>query len=236
MIRFAFFDRDGTLLYRDPSLSAQINARVREWTGGDFSAPCDIYALFAEAGYPDAFFLRNRENEDACIREERAFWVRFYALRLKKLGCAEFVEARAKALHEMTWLKGLIPYPDAIQTLEHFRARGVRMGVISDTSPSLHLTLKISGLSDYFESATCSAFAGCMKPDPRIYRQALSAMGARAEESLYVDDYEPESDGARAIGMIAFHIARHSGAHLDDPWSIRSLLEMIEWYDDNSKG
>ena len=55
MIRFAFFDRDGTLLYRDPSLSAQINARVREWTGGDFSAPCDIDALFAEAGYPDAF-------------------------------------------------------------------------------------------------------------------------------------------------------------------------------------
>ena len=79
-----------------------------------FPAPCDIDALFAEAGYPDAFFLRNRENEDACIREERAFWVRFYALRLKKLGCAEFVEARAKALHEMTWLKGLIPYPDAV--------------------------------------------------------------------------------------------------------------------------
>ena len=71
------------------------------------------------------------------------------------------------------------------------------MGVISDTSPSLRLTLKNSGLSDYFESTTCSAFAGCMKPDPRIYRQALSAMGARAEESLYVDDYEPESDGAR---------------------------------------
>ena len=61
-------------------------------------------------------------------------------------------------------------------------------------------------------------------------------MGARAEESLYVDDYEPESDGARAIGMTAFHIARRSDAHLDDPWSIRSLSEMFKWYDENSKG
>ena len=35
MIRFAFFDRDGVLIYRDPALSAQVNARVREWTGSD---------------------------------------------------------------------------------------------------------------------------------------------------------------------------------------------------------
>ena len=236
MIRFAFFDRDGVLIYRDPALSAQVNARVREWTGGDFSAPCDMDALFAEANYPDAFFFENREHEEACISEERAFWVRFYALRLKKLGLNQDAEACAKELHEMTWLTGLRVYPDVIPALNAFRARGFRMGVISDTSPSLKLTLRAAGLDGYFDSATCSSLAGCMKPDPRIYNQALHSLGARAKESLYVDDYKPESDGARAIGMTAFHITRRSDAHLDDPWSIRSLSEMFKWYDENSKG
>ena len=155
MIRFAFFDRDGVLIYRDPALSAQVNARVREWTGSDFSAPCDMDALFAEANYPGTFFFQNRENEETCISEERAFWVRFYALRLKKLGLNQDAEVCAKELHEMTWLKGLRVYPDVLPALNAFRARGFRMGVISDTSPSLKLTLRAAGLNGYFDSATC---------------------------------------------------------------------------------
>ena len=235
-LRYAFFDRDGVLIYRDPALSAQVNARVREWTGGDFSAPCDMDALFAEANYPGAFFFQNREHEEACISGERAFWVRFYALRLRRLGLNQNAEACAKELHEMTWLKGLRVYPDVLPALNAFRARGFRMGVISDTSPSLKLTLRAAGLDGYFDSATCSSLAGCMKPDPRIYNQALHSLGARAEESLYVDDYKPESDGARAIGMTAFHIVRDASLPLNDCWEIRSLAEMAAWAGENTKG
>lgn len=55
--------------------------------------------------------------------------------------------------------------------------------MISDTSPSLRLTLEALGLGEFLDACVCSDEVGVMKPDPRIYRAAL---GVRAEESLYV--------------------------------------------------
>ena len=58
----------------------------------------------------------------------------------------------------MSWLKGIIAYPETVKTLDWFRAKGYKLGVISDTSPSLRLTIKQAGLDEYFDSYTCSAF------------------------------------------------------------------------------
>ena len=47
-----------------------------------------------------------------------------------------------------------------------------------------------------------------MKPEPAIYQAALDALGTTAAESLYVDDYNMEAEGARSLGFTAFHIDR----------------------------
>ena len=101
------------------------------------------------------------------------------------------------------------------------------MGVISDTSPSLELSLKLLGLADWFDSFTCSALVGVQKPDPLIYRAAMDSLGAKPSECLYIDDYRPEADGAREVGMTAFWLDRHGSASETEPWAVRSLEEFF---------
>jgi HAD superfamily hydrolase (TIGR01509 family) len=101
------------------------------------------------------------------------------------------------------------------------------MGVISDTSPSLQLTLEAVGLAKYFTSFTASSLVGAGKPSPIIFNAALNAQNVTAEESLYVDDYDVEADGAREQGFTSFLIDRdnqHTGQ-----WVIKSLKEMVDF-------
>lgn len=49
-----------------------------------------------------------------------------------------------------------------------------------------------------------------IKPDAAIYRLLMERYGLRAEESVFVDDRQPNIDGAKAVGMggILFHDAQ----------------------------
>lgn len=65
------------------------------------------------------------------------------------------------------------------------------------------------------------------KPDPIIYNVALESLGVQAQESLYVDDYDLEADGARDLGFTSFHIVR-SGKKTGE-WVISTLREIVEY-------
>lgn len=229
----AFFDRDNTLVYRDKSIRNKRSELIRAWSGRDDALSYEqSMALFDMAGYPDKFFYEHRNDEDICIKEEYLFWQRYNECYLKLLGVNDNVAERAAILNEMSWLKGIIAYPETVKTLDWFRAKGYKLGVISDTSPSLRLTIKQAGLDEYFDSYTCSAFAGVDKPDPKIFNMALESLGVSAAESLYVDDYYVEADGARNMGFTAFHIIRDGydkGYEGERKWDIYSLYEMAEY-------
>jgi HAD superfamily hydrolase (TIGR01509 family) len=91
----------------------------------------------------------------------------------------------------------------------------------------LELTLRQLGLEDYFTSYTASSLVGAGKPDPIIYRAALAAQGVTAAQSLYVDDYHVEADGARALGFTAVHLDRRGEARGD--WVIRDLRALADY-------
>jgi len=40
------------------------------------------------------------------------------------------------------------------------------------------------------------------KPDPAIYKLTLDRLGTRPEETLFIDDKQPNIDAARALGLI----------------------------------
>lgn len=50
-----------------------------------------------------------------------------------------------------------------------------------------------------------SCTVGVCKPDPLIYRQALRACKAKAEEAIYIDDIEANVEAARKLGMEGIH-------------------------------
>lgn len=210
-----FFDRDGTLVQNDPGIREARREMVERWSGKPLDVPEDL------------FFQVLGARRLLTVENEIAFWKEYFAALLRSQGISEQIEARAEKLFSAYWLKGITPYPETESVLRWFREHGFSMGVISDTFPSLQLTIEAAGLGAYFDCYVCSDQVGAMKPDPRMYRTALDALNVCAAESLYVDDYDAEADGARALGMTAFHICRESAPKAD--WDIASLSEMIAY-------
>ncbi len=230
-LKAVFFDRDSTLTHAKRELYGARDALLLEWTGKPFKYGYDqMMSVFDEAQYPEEYFFAHRDDETACLREERSFWKRYYECVLRRAGyCGADIGEKAEKLNGMMWLNGFEPYPETVRTLEWFKTRGFRMGVISDTSPSLRMTLVNAGLAGYFDSFVNSAWAGAFKPDPAIFDMALSSLHVTAAESVFVDDYVKEADGARALGFTAFHILRAGldrGYDGERAWDIHSLWEL----------
>jgi HAD superfamily hydrolase (TIGR01549 family) len=98
-------------------------------------------------------------------------------------------------------------YEDALPVLEELRARGLKLGLVSNTGRDLAAFVEHHGID--VDVALGSGVHGKVKPDPSIFRAALEALGVAPEDAAMVGD-SPEDDiaGARAIGMQAFLVDR----------------------------
>ncbi len=219
-----FFDRDGTLVHGDHEWIQFRDQCLEEWSGKKFDSSYEYFMKFFEkvnaGGFPFAPYKT--------VEDELAFFRQWYLYVFEDMGITEKTGERADLLVEKLWHLKKHPYEETVEVLEYFQGKGYKMGVISDSSPSLELTLENCGLHSYFTSFTASSLVGADKPDPIIYNAALAAQGVTAEESLYVDDYPPEADGARALGFTSFLIDR-KGAQPASPWRIENLRELVEF-------
>ena len=220
-----FFDRDGTLTYFDKKKEDWRNNIISEWSGKPFKLPYDkmskLFELAAEGKNP---WYKT-------IDDEREFFKRFYKHLLIGEGVREDIDNRASLLFSELWCnKDRVLYPETLEVLEYFYSHGYRMGVISDTSPSLEYSLQQLGIAKYFTSFTASSLVGAGKPSPIIFNAALCIQGVSAEESLYVDDCKLEADGARELGFTSFLIDRTGNR--SDNWSIQSLTRLIDFVEE----
>ena len=217
-----FFDRDGTLTYY---VQEKINWRdrlIEEWSGKPFELPYNkMIMLFNKSKEKRPYKYKNLEDE-------KEFFQRYYKYLLIEEGVTEKVEERAKLLFDELWCNGdRALYPETIEVLEYFKNKGFKIGVISDTSPSLQYSLEQLGVAKYFDCFIASSLVGVGKPNPRIFNAALDSVGVKAEESLYVDDYKPEADGARKQGFTSFLIDRNLKEKKES--EISSLKEIIDF-------
>jgi putative hydrolase of the HAD superfamily len=98
----------------------------------------------------------------------------------------------------------LRPYPEVGAVLETLQMRGYRLGIVSNWSWNLRENVARVDLDRYFEVIWASAYAGCNKPHPTIFHQALARMDPplTADRVLYVgDSYKHDVLGARAAGI-----------------------------------
>ena len=228
MYKAVFFYRDGTLTYFTREKEQWRDETVSGWSGREFRMTygkmMDLFALASEGRKP---WYRD-------VDDERAFFRRYYRYLLTGEGVTEAVEEKAELLFSELWCNGdRALYPEVPEVLEYFRKNGLKMGVISDTSPSLEYTLQQLGIARYFTSFTASSLVGAGKPDPAIYKAALEALGVSAEESIYVDDTETEADGARALGFTSFYLDR--GGKSGGEWTVPDLRRIVEFHKEQSR-
>ena len=221
-----FFDRDGTLTYSNPDKEKWRNDIIEKWSGKPFELSYDrMIRLFQRASEGRSPWYSN-------LDDEKEFFKLYYKFLLLDENIVEDLDIRSKLLLNELWCNNdRLLYPETEDVLKYFRDKGYKMGVISDTSPSLEYTLQQIGISQYFTSFTASSLVGASKPSPIIFNAALKVQNVTASESLYVDDYDVEADGARILGFTSFFLDRseeHSGR-----WVIHNLSKIIDFVEEH---
>jgi putative hydrolase of the HAD superfamily len=93
-------------------------------------------------------------------------------------------------------------YADVLPALERLRARGIRVGVLSNASSDLLDLLERAGILRLCDFTVVSAIEGTKKPDRRIFERALDRAGTPAARTVHVGDMFVEDIlGARQVGI-----------------------------------
>ncbi len=110
------------------------------------------------------------------------------------------------------------PVPGAAALLATLRARGVRLGIVTNNLVREAADKLASiGLDEYAGALFCSESVGVEKPDPRIFAWAVRELGGSPSSSVMVGDrWETDVVGSRHAGLTPVWFNRF-GARPPDP-------------------
>jgi len=112
------------------------------------------------------------------------------------------------ALHRFreVYFEALHPNEPMIELMRELQASSLRMAMLTNNVREWEpLWRSMLPVDEIFETVVDSGFVGCRKPEPRIYEMTLERLGLPAAACLFIDDLEPNIEGARALGMNAVH-------------------------------
>src|SRR5438093_2807180 len=141
---------------------------------------------------------------------ERAWW---YAVVRRTFGAAgmssHFDACFAELFDFYARAAAWRVFADAPEALRALRARGPRVGVVSNFDTRLVGLLDQLGLAPLVDRIVHSTRAGVAKPDPAIFHLALEALGVPPAEALHAgNEVVADVEGARAAGLGAVLVDR----------------------------
>ena len=94
--------------------------------------------------------------------------------------------------------------PGVPEALARLHSMGLQLVVVSNADGTVDALFQEIGLRHLFDHIVDSGVVGFEKPDPRIFRHALSKSGAAPETTLHVGDvYDVDVTGAWSAGLHA---------------------------------
>ena len=98
------------------------------------------------------------------------------------------------------------------------RAEGYRTALLTNSVQEFRPTLEHQVDMSLFDAVVDSSFEGCRKPEPAIYDRTTERLGVAPERIVFLDDFGPNVEGARAAGWTAIHVtsAEQALADLDE--------------------
>ena len=191
--------------------------RLRRCTPGQI-----LHAKRAGLDYLEQNHLIRDEEEEA---ERFCDYYRIVSEALK-------LDLTAEEIREAAWdrtfnMSNYVLYPDAKDVLRTL-SRTHRLGIISDTWPSIENQLRTLDVRQFFSFATYSFSLGVFKPDRRMYLDALQKCGHDARETVFIDDSPRNLAGAAELGITPILIAANPASDVETPFEkIRSLSDLI---------
>ncbi len=186
-----------------------VSAVVFDLGGVVTESPMAAFAAYeAEAGLPEGLIRRlNSTDPDANA------WARFERNELDVEGFVDAFEAealaaghRVDARRVLAALSGEIR-PEMVGAIHRLRAAGLPLGMLSNNVAPMERTGRLAELLDLFDAVVESSVEGVRKPEPEIYRRALTRLSEAVGRDLafadcaYLDDLGINLKPARALGM-----------------------------------
>ena len=182
-IRSVTIDLDGTLLDTVPDLHAAASATLKQLSLPD----CDEEAIRRHVGRGILHLVRCflPDNSDAGLLERATTIFRHHYARENG--------------------RTARPYPGTIEGLEKFRARSLRMAVVTNKSAAFtEPLLASSGLAEYFEFSVSGDTLPEKKPHPLPLWHACERLGSAPAANLHIGDSRHDAHCARAAGCPVF--------------------------------
>lgn len=216
-VKAVLFDRDDTLSLTDQQRYLQAAEWLRERHGVDpRDAARQMLAQWASAS--------GRWEVLRTVEQEEAFWQLYGAELAARLQLPE--QAGHEMMREWPYWRFMTPAPGVREVLLALRARGLKIGVLSNTLPNVAATLEAVGIGDVVDVALSTCALGVHKPEPRAFRLAAEALGVKPEQVVFVDDRPENIEAARLVGMQAYLID-HAGQQEGALTSLDALLSVL---------
>lgn len=239
--RAVLFDLFGTV-----ALFERDRLPLFEWDGQTSRSTMGRLRLIYEAKVPDVSFAQffsalsevSREFGEERSRSLREIpSLQRFSQTLLRAGFASIPStyqlAQELSLAHMDILSQATSVPDEhVDFLQQVRQRYLTALVSNfDHGPTARQVLARSGADRHFQQIVVSDEHGWRKPHPRIFSDALTALGVQPEEALFVGD-SPHDDiqGAKATGMDIAWVNAEGGSLPDDvpppDYVIRAIPEL----------
>jgi HAD superfamily hydrolase (TIGR01509 family) len=200
------FDLDGTLRHNEPTgfetfieyltelgwvLTPEQRAHAERWTHYYWSIAPELQSDIEELGADTPeFWRRHAERQVAAFNlnggQEEALAERVNQMFVERYRPVNRVDA------------------DVRPTLEHLRAAGYVVGLVSNRSVPLGPVAAEIGLADLFHFTLAAGEIGAFKPAPEIFLKAVALAGCAPAEAVYVgDNFYADVEGARGAGLHA---------------------------------
>jgi putative hydrolase of the HAD superfamily len=218
VIRAILFDAAGTLLYLTRTVGDHYAYVGRE-------LGLDLEAKKMDTAFHAAWKqMPQRPASDGPRDNDDKEWWRQLVSRVFDQVAPSLSEADRDNFFEIAYEHFAEPgvwelYPEVVDVLKQLRAR-FQLAVVSNFDGRLRLVLQHLGISKYFSHIFISSELGADKPDPEIFRRAITLMCLKPGEVVHVgDDAERDWKAAAAAGLSIFQLDRPRN-------SLRDLLNL----------
>ena len=233
MIRAFFFDFYGTLVRFDPP-GESIQSLVLQ----DFGLHASEETLRQAYRQADDYMARENGRDPVfgrSLSRRNAFFAKYEHILLQEAGIEVDLEIASQIWQRVNETpRGLALYEDVIPTLSSLKARGLILGVITNLNGNLKKLLEDLDILQWIDVWVTSTEVGHNKPDPAVFRAALTKAEVSPREAFHVgDQYHSDVEGARAAGIHAILLERTLHNILDDKKgteTIRTLTEILDLF------
>jgi putative hydrolase of the HAD superfamily len=197
-----------------------VKAVVFDLGGVLTESPMTAFAAYeTEAGLPPGL-IRQLNSTDP----DTNAWARFERNELDAAGFSAAFEAEAAALgHRVDAARVLAALrgdlrPEMVAAVRRLRDAGLPLGLLSNNVAPMERTGRLGELLGLFDAVVESSTEGIRKPEPEIYRRALTRLSdavgrpLEASDCAYLDDLGINLKPARALGMRTIKVVEPAAA------------------------